>query len=348
MKRVIVIGAGLAGLSAARELVTSGAQVTILEAGDKPGGRVHSEVIDGYTIDYGFQVINARYPQVRASGILETLDFKYINPNFRLVEGDRCLTYGRSHPLSLFSQSPSKSRAAFEEFFTGVYLTHPSNVDKSVRREIFRSFPFGKPGVPALGVGEFTRALAVGLDIKYNYQVDKVVGNNVHGPWGELKADAIIVATTASIANSILGLYMPNQMNQSTTWYHSTGEDLTNAELLTIPRNSGVVNSIVISTLSSSYAPVGKKLIATTTLNNISEVSIKGEIARLFGAHKVELIERVEIKGSLPVMAPGSKRAIYRASENIVLAGDYLEIPSQEGAMRSGMKAAKLTLQLAH
>jgi hypothetical protein len=170
----------------------------------------------------------------------------------------------------------------------------------------------------------------------------------VHGPWGELKADAIIVATTASVANSILGLYMPNQMNQSTTWYHSTGEDLTNAELLTIPRNSGVVNSIVISTLSSSYAPVGKKLIATTTLNNISEVSIKGEIARLFGAHKVELIERVEIKGSLPVMAPGSKRAIYRASENIVLAGDYLEIPSQEGAMRSGMKAAKLTLQLAH
>ncbi|WP_224489889.1 NAD(P)/FAD-dependent oxidoreductase [Robertkochia flava] len=39
-KRVVVIGAGLAGLSAAMELIRGGHQVTVLEARDRPGGRV--------------------------------------------------------------------------------------------------------------------------------------------------------------------------------------------------------------------------------------------------------------------------------------------------------------------
>ena len=348
MKSVIVVGAGLAGLSAARELIAMGAKVTILEAGAQPGGRVQSEIIDGYTIDRGFQVINARYPQVRRTGLVEKLNFKFINPNFRLVDGEDSIRYGRSNPLSLITHSPSTTRAAFEEFFTGVFLAKPSEVDKSVRREILRSFPLGRPGVPAGGVGDFASALAHGLDIRYHHPVERIAGGKAVGPWGELSADAFIVATTASVANSLLGLYMPNQMHQSTTWYHSTEDELTNTEFLAVPKNSGIVNSIVISELASEYAPVGKNLIATTTLNNISEVSIKSEIKGLFSAHNVELVKKVEIKESLPVMAPGSKRAIYRASEKIVLAGDYLEIPSQEGAMRSGVRSAKLTLQSAH
>jgi phytoene dehydrogenase-like protein len=41
-KRVIVVGAGLAGLCAAHELVALGHDVTVLEAQDRPGGRVHT------------------------------------------------------------------------------------------------------------------------------------------------------------------------------------------------------------------------------------------------------------------------------------------------------------------
>ncbi len=345
MKNVIVIGAGLAGLSAARELTSAGVKVTVLESGSTAGGRVTSDHIDGYICDRGFQVINARYPHVKATGLIEKLDFQYINPNFRLVSNSISKTFGRNHPLAALTSSPSTTKTALDEFFTGVYLAKPSEVSKSVRREIFRSFPFGKPGVPAGGVGEFSNALAENLDIRYQHSVEKVRGRKVQGPWGELEADAVIVATTAARANSILGLYMPQQMHQSTTWYHSTTSQLTNAELLAVPANSGIVNSVVISQLSSKYAPAGKNLIATTTLNSISESSIKSEIARLFGAHGSELVSRHEIKESLPVMTPGSRRPIYRASECVVLAGDYLEIPSQEGAMRSGVKAAKLTLQ---
>ena len=57
----VVIGAGLAGLSAALTLQDSGAQVTVLESSDRAGGRIASDLIDGFILDRGFQLINTNY-----------------------------------------------------------------------------------------------------------------------------------------------------------------------------------------------------------------------------------------------------------------------------------------------
>ncbi|ANH40376.1 Pseudooxynicotine oxidase [Nocardioides dokdonensis FR1436] len=62
---VVVVGAGLAGLQCARELVGAGLDVLVLEGADGVGGRVRSAHVDGYTVDRGFQLLNPAYPAVR-------------------------------------------------------------------------------------------------------------------------------------------------------------------------------------------------------------------------------------------------------------------------------------------
>lgn len=68
---VIIVGAGLAGLSCAVKLAEAGRSITVLEASDRAGGRVRTDHIDGFTLDHGFQVLLTAYPACR-----ELLDYK--------------------------------------------------------------------------------------------------------------------------------------------------------------------------------------------------------------------------------------------------------------------------------
>jgi glycine/D-amino acid oxidase-like deaminating enzyme len=73
---VVVVGAGLAGLRAAALLSRRGLDVVLLEAGDRPGGRVATDVVDGFRCDRGFQVLNTSYPALRSAVDLDALDLR--------------------------------------------------------------------------------------------------------------------------------------------------------------------------------------------------------------------------------------------------------------------------------
>ena len=60
---VVVIGAGLSGLAAARHLTRHGVDVTVLEGSDAVGGRMRTDLVDGYRLDRGFQLYNPAYPE---------------------------------------------------------------------------------------------------------------------------------------------------------------------------------------------------------------------------------------------------------------------------------------------
>jgi glycine/D-amino acid oxidase-like deaminating enzyme len=62
---VVVVGAGLAGLACARRLTSCGVPVTVLEAENRVGGRVRTDVVDGFRCDRGFQLLNPAYPEAR-------------------------------------------------------------------------------------------------------------------------------------------------------------------------------------------------------------------------------------------------------------------------------------------
>ncbi|HSA50515.1 MAG TPA: NAD(P)/FAD-dependent oxidoreductase [Yinghuangia sp.] len=82
---VIVVGAGIAGLSAAHRLTAAGVDVTVLESADRPGGRVHTDVVDGFRLDNGFQTLATAYPQVTTRLDLDRLDFRAFAPGVQVV-----------------------------------------------------------------------------------------------------------------------------------------------------------------------------------------------------------------------------------------------------------------------
>lgn len=83
---VIVIGAGLAGLSCARHVQRAGRSVAVLEASDGVGGRVRTDIVDGFRLDRGFQVLLTAYPEVRSEIDLVKLSMRNFDPG-ALVRG---------------------------------------------------------------------------------------------------------------------------------------------------------------------------------------------------------------------------------------------------------------------
>jgi phytoene dehydrogenase-like protein len=68
---VLVVGAGLAGLNAAIYLEAAGVDVTVIESSDRAGGRVASDVIDGFICDRGLQLINTKYPALLELNVIK-------------------------------------------------------------------------------------------------------------------------------------------------------------------------------------------------------------------------------------------------------------------------------------
>lgn len=75
-----MVGAGLAGLCAARHLQAAGVDVAVLEQSDGVGGRVRTDVVDGYRLDRGFQVYNTAYPESARMLDHEALQLRAFTP----------------------------------------------------------------------------------------------------------------------------------------------------------------------------------------------------------------------------------------------------------------------------
>ena len=91
---VAIVGAGLAGLCCARELGRRGVPYTIYEAGDAVGGRIRTDVVDGFRLDRGFQVLLTAYPEAQRVLDYAALDLRAFDPGARVWTGGGFDTVG--------------------------------------------------------------------------------------------------------------------------------------------------------------------------------------------------------------------------------------------------------------
>ncbi len=378
-KPVVVIGAGLAGMNAAIQLQNAGREVVVLEAAERAGGRVQSDQIDGFTCDRGFQLINAKYPELAALNILSELDFRFADRALNIAIEDRSHRLGdpRQYPFSAFDSATGsifekfaliralarkpKPELSIDEylvasglgrtfervlrpFLRGVYLTDLSNISAPAGLEIIKTFISGKPGLPSRGVGALSVVMARRVsDLRLGVTVNSIKSGVVTTSVGEIPASEIIVATDSTTAAQLLDLGSVPKLAGCTTWYHSASTaPVTHGQLIVDGQNRGaVINTLVISNFIPEYAPVGKNLISTTTDTGITESEVRRHLATLYACDNRdwELIAKYEIPAALPIGAKGMTQPI----QSFVREGIYLAGDGQVSPSQNGaLKSGRL------
>ncbi len=376
---VVVIGAGLAGLSAAIQLQKAGREVVVLEAAERAGGRVQSDQIDGFICDRGFQLINAKYPELAAFDILDELDFRFADRAINIAVDGRLHRLGdpRKYPFSLFDSTTGliveklallkalSGKPAAElsiaqylvnaglgrsfdrvlaPFLRGVFLTDLTNISAPAGLEIIKTFVAGKPGLPSHGAGVLTQAIAKRIgDLRLSVRVESLKTGLVKTSNGEIQASEIIVATDSTTAAQLLDLGSVPKLAGCTTWYHSAPlAPVSHGQLIVDGQNRGaVINTLVISNFIPKYAPIGRNLISATTDTGITESEVRRHLATLYGCDNRdwELIAKYEIPAALPIGAKGLAQPI----QSRVREGIYLAGDGQVSPSQNGaLKSGRL------
>ncbi|MCD7437508.1 FAD-dependent oxidoreductase [Streptomyces lincolnensis] len=86
---VVIVGAGIAGLSAAHRLNSAGVTTAVLEAAPCAGGRMATEKVDGFRLDRVGQLLSTAYPELRLTPGLDALVLRPFAPGVLLHSDGR-------------------------------------------------------------------------------------------------------------------------------------------------------------------------------------------------------------------------------------------------------------------
>ena len=112
--KIAVIGAGVSGLIAALTLEKEGYSPTIYEATDRVGGRVKTDIVEGYQLDHGFQVLLDAYPMAQKYLDYEQLELQKFLPGAQVFRNGQSSIIGDPlRSLSLLIPTLSSSIGTF-------------------------------------------------------------------------------------------------------------------------------------------------------------------------------------------------------------------------------------------
>jgi len=226
--RAVVVGAGLAGLVAADELRRAGAEVTVLEARDRVGGRVWSQQLDnGAVVEMGAEFILPGNTAIR-----ELVD------RFGLGLWDKGMRYGRREPRGGTAVSPAELADAVDvvgrelpgappdqtarEFLDGLEIapgardallarteiSSANSADEVAVRDLGGIAHVDSEPAPSIAGGNQGLPLAIAAELGRAVRLSTPVERIVWGTDGvrigaELEADACVVAVPASVLDRI-------------------------------------------------------------------------------------------------------------------------------------------------
>jgi phytoene dehydrogenase-like protein len=380
---IIVVGAGMAGLACAQTLVTAGRTPIVLERSDTVGGRVRTDIVDGFLLDHGFQVLPLAYPEARAMLDYHRLDLgefergaiiraegrfrRLADPRQAPVRSLRALAggvigvrdgaavmkllrgSGEEMTASEALRRAGVSRATVERFFApflrGIFLEDRLTTSSRFLDFVLKSFADGPAALPRGGMGAIASQLADGLDVRTGSAVASVGPNAVSLETGEqLRAEAVVVATSGILDEPLHG------WNSVTCVYYDAPTTPIPGPWLVVNGEGGPINNLCVpSEAAPSYAPAGRALVSLSLLGagEPDLEAVQRQLRGWFGSSATEWrhLRSYRIPRALPAYPVGGfGQPSVRLASGLYACGDHREHPSLNGALASGRRAAEAIL----
>ena len=396
---ILIVGAGLAGLAAARELDRHGLRFRLLEASDRVGGRLGSTVIEGFVCDLGFQVTMSNY------AILESLVDRASLPRDPFLPGalvwtgrDRIrIVDPRRSPIGAIGVvvrgfagwrdlraaarcrraahraksegSPRGSADSFirtvgfsdrfresflRPFFGGVFLDESLSVSAGRFLRTLDRFATGVAELPRGGMQAIADSMAgpVHDRIEFGRRVDRLDDLGVMLENGErIDAAGVILATEFDTTMRLLGHPTTDVPEWSSTvaLHFETGSPVLTEPIIVLNGSGeGEVNLVSSSTaVTRDVAPDGRHAVTVSLRPGRDIESNSAAIDRI--AREAGTMLGVDAENWRHLTTTAIHRALLagpavegqpETPAGVEIAGDWLDDPSIDNAIRSGIEAA--------
>lgn len=379
MKKILIIGSGLSGLSCAKYLDKSKFDIHIYEKSDKPGGRVSSETIDGNICDVGFQVLLNNYDEVKKLGVYDSLNLKYFDSGAEIYSDGQILSiysplkhpfkFLKSNIIRMFSISDvfsllkslfiksdlqhanqyirknfsdKSQKLFFYPFFRGVFLSKELHTDTNFFLKIFKKFAFGTASLPSHGMKMLPKEIIkkYHLDINYNYELKNIESQKaIFVNDIEEHFDKIVLAMPINNLKEITNINIEAENNFNKTAYVKSSKKVLNKAIMLVADDEYKINSIQCLSNISKNYSPDSKHLYS--ISSLEDIDDDMLVSEFKSITKLEDKDIKLIKSYTINEALPAMSEELENRDNIYFCGDWKCEASIDGAIKSGRLCAE-------
>ena len=381
MKKVVIIGSGLSGLSCAHYLKQSNFDVHIFEKESKPGGRASSEKVDEFICDKGFQVLLNNYSELNRLNIYKKLNLKNFNSGAFIYTNNKILSLYNPiyHPikfiksnifkifkikdiyslLKLLIKSSNNNNSTkkyidknfstnslqlfFYPFFRGIFLSPNLENNLIFFKKFIKKFAFGIATLPAKGMSMLSHEIIKlsNLKISFNYELIDYDDCNVTFSNGEKVSYDILILA--------MPLYCINKFKDNNFKYSYNSNST-----FYFSSSKNLFNKTILLVPQETYEINSIQCISNVSSNYSSNSRSLYSVSTLNADSKLEKImdefqqiTKIDSKDIKFVKSYKIKNALPKVTSRIkntnkiFYCGDWSIEPSIDGAIKSGRLIAE-------